>query len=387
MDKVDNLIDLIAEISSHTPVSATFSVPIGKYTKAKLRLVGSEDEAFYQVSRFTDKQVFHTNYPMEDAGDALTELFSDFLSFHVVCRDLVFDGRISKRGKPLYSVKMQRSDALPESHDRQKHYMFDDDIPPCLVDLGIVTADGKIRQDGSRKYAQINRFSEIIDDVFRGAECHEIVDFGCGKSYLSFLVYHYFRSIRHMPVHMVGLDLKSDVIENCNALARKYGYDGLTFECGDIADYQFASAPDLVMWLHACDTATDHAIFGSVRSGAKHIIAVPCCQHEVAQNVRPQVLTTLFEYGIIKERVCALITDTIRAKCLEYCGYNVDLMEFVDYAVSPKNLLLRARYVGIPEDGRRQAIRREILSLIDAIGFCPTLPRLLKIVVQDDYVE
>ena len=229
------------------------------------------------------------------------------------------------------------------------------------------------------KWKQINRFIELVSDAVKNdsRECFNIIDFGCGKSYLTFVLYHYFTAILGKRVNVVGLDLKSDVIEHCNKAAEKYGYESLHFFCGDINDYSADFKPDIVITLHACDTATDYALYNSIKWGADYIFSVPCCQHEVNGSIKADKLSAMCGYGIIKERLSALVTDTVRAKLLEYCGYKTELLEFIDIAHSPKNLLIRARKRGVRCEDRQKAAA-ELKKMRTELSFDHTLLRLVE---------
>ena len=228
------------------------------------------------------------------------------------------------------------------------------------------------------KYRQINRFVELIDDAFADVEPGKlrVMDFGCGKSYLTFILYYYFAVKRGFDVEMIGYDLKADVVERCGEIAKKYGYDGLRFEVADVSKDTLPDREiDLLVTLHACDTATDYALDYALRHGAGRIFSVPCCQHEIDQTIgRGGDLDILLRYGVVRERVSALLTDTIRAGILEDMGYEVDLIEFVDLAHSPKNLMIRAekkraaRRKNIPlcrELAARYGFRQTLLELAD----------------------
>ena len=228
------------------------------------------------------------------------------------------------------------------------------------------------------KYRQINRFLEFIRDVLpdlpSGREI-TVVDFGCGKSYLTFAVYYYLNRLLGLDVRMIGLDLKADVIRECSRLAEKYGYEKLTFCVGDIASYQGASAVDMVMTLHACDTATDYALEKAVRWGARVILSVPCCQHELNRQIACEPLGPVLKYGLLKERMAALLTDGLRAGRLECEGYAVQILEFIDMEHTPKNILIRAvKPAGRPgwprwQRGRAGAWRRRRPGWTAARGF------------------
>ena len=239
-----------------------------------------------------------------------------------------------------------------------------------------MTRDGKIVHSLYDKFRQINRFLEFIEDILpKLSKDREvtILDFGCGKSYLTFAMYYYLHQLQQYDVRIVGLDLKEDVIEKCSALAKKYGYKKLTFCQGDIASYEGVDRVDMVVTLHACDTATDYALAKAVGWGASVILSVPCCQHELNRQIHNEVMAPVFSYGVLKERIAALMTDGLRAQMLEQAGYDTQILEFIDMEHTPKNLLIRAVYTGKKKENDEQ-----LRSCLDAFGLHPTLERLLK---------
>ena len=248
-----------------------------------------------------------------------------------------------------------------------------------LIDLGVFTKEGKVVKSKYDKYKQINRFVEIIDDEIKKNNYKEltILDFGCGKSYLTFILYYYFVEIKKINVKMIGLDLKEDVIEKCNEVAKRYKYDNLHFELGDINGYKYNNKVDMVITLHACDTATDYALYNAIKWTTKMIFSVPCCQHELNHQMKPENLDILSKYGIIQERVAALMTDAIRGNLLEAVGYKTQLLEFIDIAHSPKNILIRASKSNVSERKREKALN-EVNKLLEEFNFSPTLYNLLK---------
>ena len=243
---------------------------------------------------------------------------------------------------------------------------------------------GKIIHARYDKFRQINRFLEFIEDILpRLSRDREItiLDFGCGKSYLTFAMYYYLRELKGYDVNIIGLDLKTDVIEKCNSLALRYGYEKLHFYHGDIADYEGVSCVDMVVTLHACDTATDYALAKAVEWGAEVILSVPCCQHEVNKQIKNEMLEPVLRYGILKERMSALITDAVRADLLESKGHDTQILEFIDMEHTPKNLLIRAVRTGKRSDQGR------VEKMLAALNIHPTLDRLLNEKEQEGSVR
>ncbi len=357
-----------------------------KYRKIEVKPVVIKGSELWQISCYTEKQVFQENVEPAVLSDKLTEHFPDKLcQINIFTADKEYSFKMTKKGKLLKQVQ-HRQQIKPvynlereNAHNRKKNYILQEGtvIPP-LVDMGIFTSEGKIVKSMYDKYKQINRFIEMVDDVLKDDTKEEIhiIDFGCGKSYLTFVIYYYLVEQKGRKANIVGLDLKKDVIEKCNRTAQKYGYDGLHFELGDINGYNTDTPVDMVVTLHACDTATDYALYNAVKWNAKYILSVPCCQHEVNKQIDSALLAPMMKYGIIKERMAALVTDAIRGCMLEYRGYRTQLMEFVDMAHSPKNILIRAVKTNISREKRQQAFS-EVERMCEELHIEPIICRLL----------
>ncbi len=356
------------------------SNPVSKQNQYK-KITAEKKRDGYQISKYTEKQVFHENVPFSDTAERCACLvhgsFKQVNGFSAENEHILL---ISKKGECRYSVKGGGKARVDISHNRVKNYILAEgaSVPP-LVDMGVFTKDGKVINAMYRKYKQINRFLETIDDEIGDypADTLNVIDFGCGKSYLTFVLYYYLTEIKGIKVNMVGLDLKKEVIEKCNEAAKKYGYTGLRFELGDINGYKAPFEVDMVVTLHACDIATDYALYNAVNWGARMIFSVPCCQHELNEQMNPASLKLLSRYGIIKERFSALATDAVRGNILEYCGYKTQIMEFIELDHTPKNILIRAvKRPSTPQKVKQKALD-EINAVINEFGFKPTLYELL----------
>lgn len=352
------------EIDNQKVFKYIFSSPLKaqEYKKVVFRKLGEKGcenekgESLWQCESYTATQVFHKAVNENALKGELIATFKCFKQCCMQSKDETVTAFNNKGKCSLKRVKAQN--VCNEAHNRAKKYFINEgDDVPAMVELGVFTKDGKIVSSKYDKFKQINRFIEIINDNLKEYKKDEIniIDFGCGKSYLTFVLYYYFEKIRGIKANIRGYDLKKEVVEDCNKLAIKYGYDNLKFYCEDVANVKgLENNVDILITLHACDVATDFALNFAIRSKVKYVFSVPCCQHEINLSIKDcgGDFDLLMDYGIIKERFSALLTDVIRAKVLECFGYKVDVMEFVDFAHTPKNVMIRAVKVkGFGGDG------------------------------------
>ena len=335
----------------------------------------------FQFAIYDEKQVKHKNL---DAAKSLEEIQEymekEFKQIEIVTQIERITALVSKKGKATIKRKSQSGEqdrVVNLSHNREKQYLLKEGTPvPFLIDLGVQTKDGRVSAKMYHKFRQINRFLELIQDVLPALDKEKditILDFGCGKSYLTFAMYYFFHELKGYQVKMIGLDLKKEVIERCNQLCAQYGYENLEFLVGDIKSYDSCKNVDMVVTLHACDTATDYALAKAVEWNAKVILSVPCCQHEANLQIKNEQLNSILKYGILKERISALITDGIRANVLEQYGYETQVLEFIDLSHTPKNLMIRA----IRKE-EKKSYANEVENIQKELHLDLTLPRLLK---------
>ena len=387
---LDEQREALHRMAQGLPYKIIISKP-GSKDMAYRKIVIEKKESYYQAAAYTEKQVFHQNIPLDGLAGYLTDTVTGtYLQVNAWDDGTEYMYLCSKKGKVTYKTKRGTGAAAKESvsHNRKKNYILEEGtvIPP-LVDMGVFTAEGKVVRTMYDKFRQINRFLEIIEDAVGDDPGEEwnIIDFGCGKSYLTFVLYYYFTEIKKRKVKIVGLDLKADVIKNCNAAAEKYGYENLHFEIGDINGYHADFPVDMVVTLHACDTATDFALYNAVCWNARMIFSVPCCQHELNGQIETEDYSLLTRYGIIKERFSALSTDAISANLLECCGYKTQILEFIDFAHTPKNLLIRAVKKGgsaaakpiVPKAVKNRYLG-EVERMMEEFHLHPMLYRLLE---------
>lgn len=357
-----------------------------KASKIKIRPILVKGELLFQESCYRGTQVFHNNYKKDEMLEKtvleMQDLFrqAEIKSLSREAAVLVSKkGKITIKSKQIQIPKGQEKPVPNLSHNRTKQYILQEGTPvDFLIGLGVQTPDGKITKARYDKFRQINRYLEFIEDVLEELPKNRsirIIDFGCGKSYLTFAMYYYLHELQHREIQVTGLDLKTEVIANCNRLAEQLGYEQLHFERGDISTYEGADAVDMVVSLHACDTATDYALEKAVKWGASVIMAVPCCQHELNSQIHCETLQPVLKYGLIQERMAALLTDALRANMLEQCGYDTQILEFIDMEHTPKNLLIRA----VKSSGMRKKSKVcDIDGVMEFLQVSPTLQRLLK---------
>ena len=357
-------------------------------SKVRVRPLLLQGKLVFQVEEFRGKQAFHQNLMKDEAYEYLQNAMSDtFRQMELASAKGSAQILVSKNGKMTMKVKKNRpvegqakiqAPSTLLDHNRKKKYVLEEGKPiPFLQDLGVMTADGRIVHSRYDKFRQINRFLEFVQDILpklpKGREIN-IIDFGCGKSYLTFAMYYYLKELNGFDIRVIGLDLKQDVIDHCNQLARKYGFEKLAFYHGDIASYEGVDQVDMVVTLHACDTATDYALAKAVRWNASVILSVPCCQHELNRQMKNDMLEPVLQYGLLKELMAALYTDGIRAEMLENHGYRTQILEFIDMEHTPKNVLIRA-----VKEGKGKKNGKKLQEMMDFLHVENTLAKEIGI--------
>ncbi|MDP4098086.1 SAM-dependent methyltransferase [Paenibacillus sp. P96] len=379
MESLRNLIN--ERLTEGSLITATLSQLRKKeqasFTKVQIKPVELKKSLYYQFAYYYSNKVTHENLTVSEATGRMIALFEETFRQGLLCTaEADYQVLVSKKFKVSILTKSPSKTAVDLTHNRKKHYVLEEGEPvPFLVELGIMNEEGKVLARKYDKFKQINRFLEMVQDVLPHLPVGRpltIVDFGCGKSYLTFALYHYLSVQQRRPLNVVGLDLKADVIETCNILAEKLQYHNLKFLVGDIADYNELEQVDMVVTLHACDTATDAALEKAVRWDASVILSVPCCQHELFNQIANEVMEPMLSHGILKERFSALATDGIRAKLLDILGYRTQMLEFIDLEHTPKNLLIRA-VKGQQED--RSRLWSEYTAFRDFLHADPYLER------------
>ena len=373
--------DLTARLDTLT--KAVLSQPLARIgcSRVTIRPLSLRGKAFFQLEYQHGQKVTHRNVTKGELPGLFAQELDGLYLQAVLCTETETRQYIRKTNgsyKCTAKGEAQRT-AAPKAHDRRKEYILaEGENIPALVDLGVFTPDLRIVKAKYDKYKQINRFIELVDDAFRASEQQEItiLDFGCGKSYLTFILYYYFTVKKGMHAKIIGYDLKADVVERCNEIAARYGYDRLRFECADVTRDKLADEHiDMVVTLHACDVATDYALSYAAARKVRYIFSVPCCQHEVNLSIKKGGELDIFMgQGIIKERMCALLTDSVRECILKDLGYDVDMIEFIDFEHSPKNIMIRAKFTGRTHTKGRETVK----ELQTKYGFKHTLMELTE---------
>jgi 2-polyprenyl-3-methyl-5-hydroxy-6-metoxy-1,4-benzoquinol methylase len=347
------------------------------YNKAVIVPIQWRNKQIWQMTLYTDKQAFQENLKtLSELKKRIQELFQikyKQLNFFGTTEDIEL--KLSKKGKILVGRHKHATNAIQtQKHNRTKNRLLaeGEKILP-LIDMGVMNKDGKIIAGQMDKFRQINKFLEMVDDTLKNWEkpTLTVIDFGCGKSYLTFVLYYYLTQIKKLNARVIGLDLKEEVIEKCNIVAEKYGYKNLSFQIGNINAFQPDEKIDMVVSLHACDTATDYALFNAVSWDVPIILSVPCCQHEINTQIK-NAWPIMTKYGLIKERFSALLTDAIRANLLESEGYHVQVMEFIPMEHTAKNVLIRA------VKQNKKASTDQVQDLCQQFNIQPTLLKLLE---------
>jgi len=382
MEYIDMFQQLLKLIENKTLIAATVSQPRSKTEEVKrVKMKPVELKGIYhiQLEYQFERVLKHENIELSNLAPKLEELLQQFRQVQAEFEEQKIHIQMSKKFKVLWkSDQVQTKKVVNLSHNRKKNYLLSEDTAyPFLVRLGVQTPDGKVKKQKHDKFRQINRFVEFIDDALDYLPKDRpvrILDFGSGKSYLTFALYHYLRIEKGLDIRVTGLDLKKEVIEECQQIAKDLNYDHLEFLVGDINDYNEETAVDMVVTLHACDIATDMALARAVKWGAKVILSVPCCQHELNSQLSSPTLDVMLQHGLIKERFAALATDSIRAELLKLVGYEAQLLEFIDMEHTPKNILIRAYYTGNKPSEDEQ---KKYKAFIDFLGATPFLEKEL----------
>lgn len=385
MEKTEALSALLDRFLDGDLEKMIFSNPRNRdsFLRMTVRPLMLRGKLAFQVEEFTEKQAFQKNGGKEEIHRyVLEQLLDGYRNGELISRSGTAHILIGKKGTITIKEKKKIAAAgaasrpVPALHNRSKRYILPEGEPvPFLVELGVMTPQGQVVRAKYDKFRQINRFLEFIEDILPKLSqdrVNTILDFGCGKLYLTFAMYYYLKEKKGYPVRIIGLDLKKDVIALCSRLAAQFGFTELSFQQGDIAGYEGVDQVDMVVTLHACDTATDYALAKAVKWGAKVILSVPCCQHELNRQMENEMLAPVLQYGLLKERMAALLTDGIRAQLLEQAGYRTQILEFIDMEHTPKNIMIRAIRQGQRADGAA------LDQMLRELHLSPTLQGLLQ---------
>ncbi|MGL6115556.1 MAG: class I SAM-dependent methyltransferase [Cetobacterium sp.] len=385
--------NIMTSIENKSFVKGTISQLLGNYSfdKIILKPVLIKENYLIQMEKFQNKKAFHENISMENISSILEEILDNFKQFLIITTTEELHIIKSKNSFNCKSKTLVKKE-VTLTHNREKNYILNPQTPiPFLIELGVMTKEGHITKEKSNKFRQINRYLEFIEDTLKELQRKKlikdhitVVDFGCGKSYLTFALYHYLKNIKNMKLNVIGLDLKKDVIDHCNAIAKKLNFENLEFLEGNIKDFNKLQNVDLIFSLHACNNATDYSILKGLEMNAKAILAVPCCQSEFNQKINKTsetglktYLSPLTKHGILQERFSSLATDALRSLSLELCGYKTQVMEFIDMEHTPKNILIKS----IREDFKKEFYierKNEYDRYINFLGIEPLLNSLIK---------
>ncbi len=369
---MSELLKLIQDLDN-TILKVVISNPFYKSNEFK-KIVIEQKENYFLASKFFDTKVLHENIK-SDFAISIFELTDGYKSINIFTETEDITILTNKKGTlNIKRVPQKQALNISKSHNRQKNYILNDgEKIDFLIYLKVMTKDGQVVPKYQKKFKQINKFLEMIKDIEDNiSDNANILDVGCGKSYLTFAVYYYFNVIKKKNVNIIGLDLKADVVNDCNNIAKNLGYENLNFFVQDVTKYEPTVNFDLVVSLHACNTATDYSIYTAIKLKSKALLAVPCCQHELFSMINTDSIPPMLRHGILKERFSAMLTDTIRAELLEVNGYNATIMEFIEVNDTPKNLVIKAIYTGKNKDNT------EFLELKKQYNANLTLEKLLN---------
>ena len=394
MEKENILFELIKNIQEDKLIKIVFSDrKSGDFNKVIIKSIILKSGKNIQIESFKDNKAFHKNIDLnnlQELEDNLKEYIDNFkqILLQIEGSDISFI-----RKKENFSRKEKESNLVKScnEHNKKKQYILNEgDKIDFLIELGLMSVEGKILKSSYNKFKQINKYLEFIDDVIEELKAKKLItnhinvlDFGCGKSYLTFALYYYLKNYRKdLTFSIVGLDLKKDVIEFCNKLAKKLNYENLEFLNGNIKDYDKSKEVDLVFSLHACNNATDYSLEKALSLDAKAILAVPCCHHEFFEKIQKNknsefynTLKIMADNGVVLDKFATLATDSFRSLSLELCGYKTKMIEFIDMEHTPKNILIRA--IKSKSSNLKEKLV-EYNKLKEFLGIKPLLEDLIK---------
>jgi len=379
----NEIIQELSGLNKDNIIKIVLSKSKSEIQKATVRPVLLKSNKKWQIEKIINNKAFHSNIEYNDLENHVLSLLDscNFSEIYFILEGKTISYRISKKRKLFRSeheTELKNNTVI--SHNVPKKYILEEGMQILpLIDLGIFDSNFHVKKSKYDKFKQINRFVEIIADEFKDYDKDEltIIDFGCGKSYLTFIIYYYFTFIKKINVKITGFDLKDDVVKHCNAVAEKYNYKNIRFITGDISKIETYQEPvDMIITLHACDTATDYALFFAVKNKIKYIFSVPCCQHEVNSQIsNKNEFSIILKHGLYKERFSAILTDAIRCEVLQDHVYEVDVVEFVDFENTPKNSMIRAKLKAkhVPPENNMN-----LKKLISEFNINPTILRLFE---------